>query len=128
MKMPIEEFIAFVVIIIILAFLYDCMRDIRWCLKGILKSLRELKKGMESSDEEDDPDDEITLSLKRLIAERCLAIENELVRLRYSINGERNPGLDKVNILDTLVDIKAAISTLPVEDTIFDLSESDLKE
>jgi hypothetical protein len=50
-------------------------------------------------------------SLKRLIADRCLGIENELVRIRYGVfGGERSPSIDKINILDTLVDIKATIS------------------
>ena len=55
----------------------------------------------------DDPDSTmIKPSLKELIVNRCLGIENEIVRIRYSVfGGERSPAIDKVNILDTLVDI-----------------------
>jgi hypothetical protein len=53
-------------------------------------------------------------SLKEIIVNRCLEIENEIVRLRYGIfGGERSPSIDKINILDTLVDIKSTISNKP---------------
>ena len=60
----------------------------------------------------DDPDSTmIKPSLKELIINRCLEIQNEIVRIRYGVfGGERSPNIDKINILDTLVDIKAAIS------------------
>lgn len=59
----------------------------------------------------DDPDSTmIKPSLKELIVNRCLGIENEIVRLRYGIFGERSPGIDGVNILDTLVDMKPMIA------------------
>lgn len=59
----------------------------------------------------DDPDSTmIKPSLKELIVNRCLGIENEIVRLRYGIFGERTPAIDGVNILDTLVDIKPMIA------------------
>ena len=49
-------------------------------------------------------------SLKELIVNRCLGIENEIVRIRYGVfGGERSPSIDRINILDTLLDIKAAI-------------------
>lgn len=63
----------------------------------------------------DDPDSTmIKPSLKEIIVNRCLEIENEIVRLRYGIfGGERSPSIDKINILDTLVDIKSTISNKP---------------
>ena len=60
----------------------------------------------------DDPDSTmIKPSLKELIVNRCLGIEHEIVRLRYGVfGGERSPAIDKVNILDTLVDMKSIIA------------------
>jgi hypothetical protein len=59
----------------------------------------------------DDPDSTmIKPSLKELIVNRCFGIENEIVRLRYGVFGQRSPGIDGVNILDTLVDIKPMIA------------------
>ena len=59
----------------------------------------------------DDPDSTmIKPSLKEIIVNRCFGIENEIVRLRYGIFGERSPSIDKINILDTLVDIKSTIT------------------
>lgn len=63
----------------------------------------------------DDPDSRmIKLSLKELIVNRCLEIENEIVRLRYGVfGGERSPSIDGINILDTLIDIKSTIGNKP---------------
>ena len=82
----------------------------------LLDGLRDLTTLMRSMNKHiignaDNPDSTmIKPSLKELIVNRCLGIENEIVRLRYGIFGERTPGIDGVNILDTLVDIKPMIA------------------
>lgn len=82
----------------------------------LLDSTRELTILMRETNKHiigdpEDPDSTmIKPSLKELIVNRCLGIENEIVRLRYGVfGGERSPAIDKVNILDTLVDIQATI-------------------
>ena len=51
MKMGWEEFIAFGIIIVILAFIYDCAKDIRWYLKNILAVLQSPRRKDEDYDD-----------------------------------------------------------------------------
>ncbi|MBI5582383.1 MAG: hypothetical protein HY892_01030 [Deltaproteobacteria bacterium] len=85
--------------------LLDGVRDLTILLKGVEKHI---------NGDANDPDSTmIKPSLKELIVNRCLDIENEIIRLRYRVYGERNPGIDGVNILDTLVDMKGTIADKP---------------
>jgi hypothetical protein len=82
-------------IFFILCKLFDQLKDLTIVLKNMEKHL---------IGDEDHPDSMmIKPSIKELIVNRCFGIENEIVKLRYGLFGERRPSIDGVNVLDTLL-------------------------
>jgi hypothetical protein len=82
--------------------LLDGVRDLTVLLRSVEKHI---------IGDANDPDSTmIKPSLKELIVNRCLDIENELIRIRDGVFGERSPSIDGVNILDTLINMKGTIA------------------
>jgi hypothetical protein len=107
------KIILFVIAIVLLGLVYLKIGKLLDTLRDLTTLIRDLNKHIIG--DTDDPEYiNIKPGLKGLIVNRCFGIENEIVRLRYGVfGGERSPAIDKVNILDTLVDIKTAIKNEP---------------
>ncbi len=96
-------------IVFMLAKLLNRLSDLTSRLSDLTILMIDLKKHI--TGDADDPESVmIKPSVKELIANRCLSIEQEIARLSCAVFGERSRGKDGINILDTLVDIKAEIS------------------